>query len=85
MAHRYYFTEVAQKGNEIRFVLFEHAKIDPVKIPDFVAGYQGKLKFYADKKIPQFIYQMNRNSRQKDNVMEVIADVLSQAEQIQEM
>ena len=85
MAHRYYFTEVAQKGNEVRFVLFEHAKIDPVKIPDFVAAYQGKLKFYADKKIPQFIYQMNRNSRQKDNVMEVIADVLSQAEQIQEM
>lgn len=76
-AHRAYFTEVAQKGEEVRFTLFERAKIDPGKIPEFVELYQGKMKFIADKKLPIFIYQLKMNSRQKENPLEVVEQVLN--------
>ena len=81
-AHRYYFTEVAQRGDLVKFVLYEKAKIDPAKIPGFVALYQGKLKFYADKRLPYFAYHLKLNSRQKESAMDVIADVLDHAEML---
>ena len=81
-AHRYYFTEVAQRGDLVKFVLYEKAKIDPAKIPEFVALYQGKLKFYADKRLPYFAYHLKLNSRQKESAMDVIADVLDHAEML---
>lgn len=81
-AHQYYFTEISQKGDEIRFVLFERAEIDPLKIPEFVAGYDGKLKFYADKRMPCFVYNLKMNSRQKESAMEAIEAVLEKAESL---
>lgn len=81
-AHRLYFTEVAQKGDEIRFTLFERAKIDPAKIPEFVGRYEGKMKFHADKKMPFFIYNLKLNSRQKESAVEVIETVLGDAVEI---
>lgn len=79
-AHRAYFTEIAQKGEEIRFTLFARAKVNPAKIPEFVNLYQGKMKFIADKKLPLFIYNMKLNSRQKENPMEVVDQVLNDSE-----
>ncbi|MCM1256900.1 MAG: transcription-repair coupling factor [Roseburia sp.] len=79
-AHRSYFTEVAQKGEEIRFALFARAKVDPAKIPEFVNLYQGKMKFVPDKKLPLFIYNLKLNSRQKESPMEVVEQVLKDSE-----
>lgn len=81
-AHGCYFTEVAQKGDEIRFTLFEQAKIDAAKIPEFVTQYDGKMKFFADKRLPLFVYNLKLNSRQKESAMEVIEQVLSDAIQL---
>ena len=81
-AHKYYFTEVAQKGEEVRFTLFERAKVNPAKIPEFVAQYGGKMKFYADKKLPCFVYLLKMNSRQKETAMEVIEKVLLNAKML---
>ncbi len=81
-AHRYYFTEVAQKGDEVKFTLFERAKVDPSKIPEFVAKYQGKMKFYADKRMPYFIYHLKMNSRQRESAAEVIEKVLEDAKSL---
>lgn len=81
-AHSCYFTEVAQKGDEVRFTLFERAKLDPAKIPDFVAGYEGRMKFHADKRMPVFVYNMKFNSRQKENAAEVIDRVLTDARKL---
>ena len=75
-AHKHYITEITQKGDEIRFVLFERADLDPAKIPQFVSLYQGKVKFYADKRMPYFIYRLKMNSKQKENAMDAVADVL---------
>ncbi len=78
-AHRYYFTDVAQKKDEVRFTLFERAKIDPAKIPEFVGRYEGRMKFYPDKKAPCFVYGLKINSRQKESAVEVIEMVLKDA------
>ena len=64
-AHAGYFVEIAQKGDELKFVLYERAKVDVTKIPEFVAGYEGKVKFVADNKGPYFVYQLNMNSKEK--------------------
>ena len=78
-AHKCYFTEVSQKGDEVRFTLFERAKVNPAKIPEFVARYEGKMKFYADKQMPCFVYYLKMNSRQKESAAEIISKVLSDA------
>ena len=75
---------MAQKGDEIRFTLFERAKVNPSKIPDFVARYEGMLKFYADKRLPYFAYRLKMNSRQKESVTEIIDKILTGAASILE-
>ena len=42
-AHSCFLKEVTQKGENIRFVFLEHAAIDPVKIPDFIALYDYEM------------------------------------------
>ena len=39
LAHSAYVTAVEQKGTDIRFTMYERAKIDPQKIPAMLAGY----------------------------------------------
>jgi len=81
-AHRLYFTEIAQKGNEMRFKLYKNASMDPAAIPSFIASFDGKIKFVADKTMPELIYAMNMNSRVKDVPEEVVNQVLSKAEEM---
>lgn len=64
-AHHAYYTEVAQKGDALQFTLYEKARIDVAKIPEFVASYGGSVKFTADAKTPYFTYFLKRNSREK--------------------
>lgn len=73
-AHAGYFVEIVQKEEQLKFVLYEKAKVDVAKIPEFVAQYEGKVKFVADSKGPYFVYRLKQNSREK--VMDVPALVL---------
>ncbi|MFV0467116.1 MAG: transcription-repair coupling factor [Lachnospiraceae bacterium] len=73
-AHACYITEIKQKETEMRFNLFERANIDPTQIQLFIDSFSGRVKFYPDRKIPGFVYQMKLNSR--DVVSET--DVLEQ-------
>jgi transcription-repair coupling factor (superfamily II helicase) len=78
LAHRVYFTEVAQKSDQIRFTLYEKAQIDVTKIPQFVESYGTSLKFTADSKAPYFTYFLNKNSREKNrNPMELLEEFLN--------
>ncbi len=82
-AHHVYFTDVLQKGDSIRFVLYERAGIDAARIPQFVEQFYGALTFTADAKGPYFTFLMNHNSRTKaGHVLEVIKTVLEKAEQL---
>lgn len=82
MAHSVYMTEIAQKADTVRFTLYEKAKLDVAKIPDFVASYNNSLKFSMDTKAPYFTFLMKKNSRDKNtDVMAVINKILSDVKQ----
>lgn len=76
-AHASFVTEISQKGDFIRFVMFERTQADPAKIKAVVEKYQGKLKFVVDTN-PYFVYSKPRKSA-KDN-----ADILTLAREILE-
>ena len=82
-AHHVYFTDILQKEDNIRFIIYEKAKIDATKIPVFVEQFFGALTFTADAKRPYFTFLLNHNSRTKNGyVPEVVDIVLNKAEQI---
>lgn len=83
MAHQVYFTEVSQKAEAIKFTLYEKAKIDVAKIPEFIAKYGTKVKFVADAKAPYFMYFLNLNSREKKGeVKEILEEFLTTAQML---
>ena len=56
LAHSAYVTAVEQKGADIRFTMYEKAKIDPQKIPGMLAGY-GKDLVFRTEEPPYFFYR----------------------------
>ncbi|MDD3403694.1 MAG: transcription-repair coupling factor [Hespellia sp.] len=77
LAHSAYLISVEQKGEEFKFVMFEHAKVDPAKIPQLLEKYKGALTFKVDTN-PYFIYfKKGRNAREKDEaVLELVKKLL---------
>ena len=55
LAHSAYVTAVEQKGADIRFTMYEKAKIDPQKIPGMLAGY-GKDSCVPDRGASVFFF-----------------------------
>ena len=76
MAHRAWITEVAQKGDTIRFTMFERAKVDAAKIEQLVKESRGKLKFTIDKN-PYFVYAKPRkNGKDNEDVLMIVRELL---------
>ncbi len=82
-AHQVYMKEIVQKGNEMKFVLYEQAKIDVARIPELVDVYKTRLKFTPDAKGPYFTLILRNNDR-KDNKddMELMEEFLDEAGRI---
>lgn len=77
LAHSLYIKEITQKGNELRILMYEKAKIDPTQIPWIVQQNAPFLTFCADAQNPYFVYQLNANSREKGkDVVEILKKVL---------
>ncbi len=69
MAHDAFITELTQKGDEIRIVMYEKAQIDTTKIDSLLKYYKGKLKFTIDKN-PYFTYvRPRRGQKETDDVL----------------
>ena len=45
IAHKAYVIEVKQRGDEIRILLHERARLNPAKIPELLQRHQGELTF----------------------------------------
>ena len=76
-AHSLYIKEITQRGNELRLVMYEKAKIDAVQIPKLVESCHPFLKFVADTKNPYFVYTINGNSREKGkDIVETLKTLL---------
>lgn len=57
MAHSVYVTNLVQKGNELKFVLYAKAKFNVEKIPDLLTAYNNELKLVPGNS-PYFTYQL---------------------------
>ena len=74
LAHEVYLTEISQKADTVKFTLYEKAKLDVAKIPEFVASYGNNLKFVMDAKAPYFTYFFKKNSREKNVDVRAVID-----------
>ena len=83
MAHRLWLTEVAQKGDSIRFTLFERAQLGPDKIEAIVRDGGGRLQFVMGEK-PGFVYNRPRKSAADGrDVLTAVREVLEIMEKAQ--
>ena len=79
LAHGVYVKEVSQKGNELKLVMYEKAKINPVFIPQVVQKLSPMLKFITDAKNPYFVYTLNTNSKEKGkDVLEILRNIVEE-------
>ena len=85
MAKQVYVTEISGNRDRITFTLYEKAALQPAKIPELIAGFDGDLKLTAGNP-PGFVYtdQRRKISSEKDmiaavknvlNEMKILLDV----------
>lgn len=83
MAHEIYVTELTQKGDEIRFVLYEKAMIDASRIDSFLKEYKGKMKFTIDTN-PYFTYKKPRKGgRDNEDVLLLVRGILENMKKLE--
>ncbi|HIX63585.1 MAG TPA: transcription-repair coupling factor [Candidatus Mediterraneibacter colneyensis] len=77
LAHSAYVTAVEQKGESIRFTMYEKAKIDPQKIPAMLQSYGRDLVFRTEAP-PYFLYQKKGRSGKDtgEHLLETVRRVL---------
>ncbi len=77
-AHKVYVISVEQKGEVLKFVMYEKAKVHVERIANLVAQYKGNLKFTVDTN-PYFTYKkLSTNKKEKDeDVLELVKNVLN--------
>ena len=78
-ALRLYVTSVEQKGQIYTFTMYAKAKVQPQKIPELIAIFNGTLAFRAYAENPSFIYEKKiRNRKEKpEDSLEVVKKVLN--------
>ena len=82
-AHEDYFTDVVQKGQDIKFVMYERAGLMPENIPQFVESFHGAMKFVADAKAPYFVYNREYNSKtSKEGLLDAVRRILGLVEEL---
>ena len=78
LAHSAWVTEVAQRGNEIKFTMFERAQADPKKIELLVKQYRGQLAFVMNTP-PYFrLSKPRRGMRDNEDVLVTVKEVLEE-------
>lgn len=78
LAHSAYVTAVEQKGEELKFTMYEKAKVNPELIPGLIQAYRGELVFKTENP-PYFIYRKRgRSAKDKDeHILEVVKKLLN--------
>ncbi len=77
LANSAYVTAVEQKGEKIKFVMYEKAKVKVERIPELIGKYKGNLQFTVDAN-PYFTYHKKaKNKKEKDeDILELVKNVL---------
>lgn len=82
-AHGVYVKEIAERPDELRLYLYEKAKLNPAEFPAFIESFGGRMRFLTGEK-PSFLYRRLKNSREEENVMELIKDILGRMKALRE-
>lgn len=77
LAHSAYVEAVEQKGETVKFVMYERAKVKVEKIPKLLEKYKGDLQFTVDTN-PYFTYLKKGKSKKEkgEDVLELVKNVL---------
>lgn len=78
-AHQIYITDLVQRENEIKFIMYEKAKIDASKIDGLLKYYRGRLRFTArSKEKPYFVYTRPvKTGKENDEILELTGELLA--------
>lgn len=76
LAHDAFVTEIAQKGDVIRFVLFEKARLEPAKIENLVTSGQRQLRFSMDPSPRLLLHKPRKGARDNDDVLTTVRKIL---------
>ena len=75
-AHKLYVTTIEQKGDVYTFTMYEHAKVQPERIPKLIELFRGSLTFRAENYTFVYVHKI-RNKREKPPMAtEIVAKVL---------
>ncbi len=72
-ANACYVTEIRETPDGIVFSLFDRARIDPARIPDFVKSLHPGMSFAADRNHPRFVYHRQRSD---PRTLELVEEIL---------
>lgn len=75
LAASVFVTEISQKGDTIKLVLFERAEINPANIPRLLEKYRNTLKFTVDTN-PYFVYTPVK-TKEKPDTISVVKNILN--------
>lgn len=75
MATSVFVKEVSQKGDTIKFTMYEKAKVNPSKIPSLLDKYRNTMKFTVDSN-PYFTY-IPVKSKEKPDTIGIVKNILS--------
>lgn len=75
LARSVYVIDIAQRGDEIRFTMYEKAHVDPARIPALLEKEKQSLKFTVETN-PYFTYR-RVNSRNED-VFTIVKNILNE-------
>jgi transcription-repair coupling factor (superfamily II helicase) len=82
LAHSAWVTEVSQKGNTIRFTMFQRAKVDPKKIEALIEESRGKMHFVMDAP-PYFQYvRPKKQAGEQRDLLTLLQDLLEKIKEI---
>ncbi len=82
-AHRVYVKEVAERPEEIRLHLYEKARLNPAGFSGFIESFGGRMRFLSGVK-PSFLYRRQKNSREEEQVMELVGSILERMQELRE-
>jgi transcription-repair coupling factor (superfamily II helicase) len=74
LANSIFVTEISQKGDTIKFTMYEKAKVNPNHIPVLLEKYRNTLKFTIDTN-PFFTFLLPKK-KEKADVLSVVKNIL---------
>ncbi len=79
LAHRLFIREVTQRGDEMKFTMYERAQIQAGKIPELIAKHQSQMSFTPDIQNPFFRYRIWANSKERNrDILEILQGILEE-------